>query len=280
MEFIEVVNQYQHMQGFSSGNGHMYWSFTDSLIKTTMTGIVKWQVHVGGGHLGDIDYHNGKIYASFMNNALPGHEWADWSGYKLYVFDAEDLRHLECINLDICDYYKSITCTEEDTRGFQGIDGIAIAPDPVSGEDKIFIACALFTGERYSNQIILQFDMNGKYETEYHIPTGNTVFGIQNFDYDADNKEFWFTTYGSSQPYQAKDCLYCISGDFKEIKRSYKFSTAYGLECLGKEGFFASVQFGKNGKRGGIAYRCTEEHFNEPKTEREMFKIITGEEYC
>ncbi len=274
MEFVEVLNQYQHMQGFSSGNGYMYWSFTDTLVKTTLEGIVKCQVYVGGGHLGDCDYHDGKIYASFMKNALPGHEWADWSGYKLYIFDAEDLRLLNSINLDICDYYKSITCTPEDTRGFQGIDGVAIAPDPVSGEDKVFIACALFTGEKYSNQIILQFDLDGKYETEYHIPTGNTVFGIQNLDYDAENKEFWFTTYGGSQPYQPKEVLYCISGDLKEIKRKYRFSTAYGLDCLGKEGFYASYQFGVKGRRGGTAYRCDESWFETPKTGDELKEII------
>ena len=188
MEFVEALNQHAHMQGFSSGNGHMFWSFTNSLIKTTLDSVVRCQVQLRGGHLGDIDYHNGKIYGSFMLDALPGHAWADWSGYKLMVFDEYDLRTLDVINLDICDYYKSITCTPEDTRGFQGIDGVTIAPDPVTGEEKIFIACALFTGEKYSNQIILQFDMTGKYETEYHIPTGNTVYGIQNLDYDADNK--------------------------------------------------------------------------------------------
>lgn len=269
MEYIEVVNQNQHLQGFSNGNGFMYWSFTDSLVKTTLNGTVKCQIEIHGGHLGDIDYHNGKIYGSYLKNSLPGHAWEDWTGFKIYVFDANDLQVLNVINLDICDYYKSITCTEEDIRGFQGIDGVAIAPDE-NGEDKLFVACALYTGEKYSNQIILRFSLDGQYETEYHIPTGNTVYGIQNFDYDSENNEFWFTTYGPSQPYQPKELLYCVSGDFKEIKRKYVFSTPYGLDCLGKEGFYASVQYGKNGKRGGIAYRCTEDFFKTPKTEAEI----------
>lgn len=273
MNYVEVVNQNQHMQGFSNGNGFMYWSFTDSLVKTTMNGTVKCQVQIHGGHLGDIDYHNGKIYGSYLKNSLPGHAWEDWTGFKIYVFNADDLQVENVINLDICDYYKSITCTEEDTRGFQGIDGVAIAPDPKTGEDKMFVACALYTGEKYKNQIILQFDLDGRYETEYHIPTGNTVFGIQNLDYDAENKEFWFTTYGPSQPYQPKELLFCISGDLSEIKRKYCFSTPYGIDCLGKEGFFASVQYGKNGKRGGIAYRCEESFFETPKTEAQLLEI-------
>ncbi len=252
----------------------MYWSFTDSLVKTTLNGTVKCQVEIHGGHLGDIDYYDGRIYASYLKNALPGHAWEDWSGFKIYVFDANDLSTLNIINLDICDYYKSITCTPEDTRGFQGIDGVALAPDAETGEIKLFVACALYTGEKYSNQIILQFTPDGVYEKEHHIPTGNTVFSIQNLDYDADNNEFWFSTYGSSEPYQAKEVLYCISGDLKEIKRKYDFSTPYGIDCLGKEGFYASVQYGKNQKRGGIAYRCDESFFERPMKESEMLDLI------
>lgn len=273
MDYVEVLNQNQHMQGFSNGNGFMYWSFTDSLVKTTLGGTVKCQVEIHGGHLGDIDYHDGKIYGSYLKNSLPGHEWADWTGFKIYVFNADDLKVERVLNLDICDYYKSITCTPDDTRGFQGIDGVAIAPDPKTGADRLFVACALFTGEKYKNQIILQFTLDGVYETEYHIPTGNTVFGIQNLDYDAENKEFWFTTYGPSQSYQPKELLYCISGDLKEIKRKYLFSTPYGLDCLGKDGFYASVQYGKNGKRAGIAYRCVESFFENPKTEAQLLEI-------
>jgi hypothetical protein len=274
MEHIEVVHQYAHMQGFTSGKGNMYWSFTTALAKTTIEGVMKAQVEVHGGHLGDCDYHDGKIYASYLGNCLPGHDWNDWTSFKIYVFDAEDLRLLDTINLDICDEYKRITCTPEDTRGFQAVDGVAIAPDPVTGEAKMFVACALYNGEKYNNQIILQFTLDGKYETEYHIPTGNTVFGIQNLDYDAENKEFWFSTYGSSEPYQAKYTLYCVSNDFKEIKRQYKFSTPYGIDCLGKEGFYASVSFGKKFDMGGIAYRCTEDFFNEPTNEAEMKKMF------
>ncbi len=275
MEFIEVVNQNQHMQGFTSGNGFMYWSFTDSLVKTTLNGTVKCQLEIHGGHLGDCDYYDGKIYASYLKNSLPGHAWEDWSGFKIYVFDASDLHILDIINLDICDYYKSISCKDGDTRGFQGIDGVAVAPDCATGEYKLFVACALYTGELYSNQIILRFSLDGQFEEEYHIPTGNTVFGIQNLDYDEDNKEFWFTTYGRAHYYQPEDVLFCVSHDFKVIKRSYGFSTPYGIECLGNNGFYASLQFGENGHRGGVAYRCEESYFSLSKNEADIKKDLS-----
>lgn len=270
MEYIEVLKQNYHMQGFTSGGGFMYWSFTDSLVKTAMAGTMKCQVEIHGGHLGDCDYHDGRIYASYLGNALPGHEWNDWTSFKIYVFDANDLRTLKIINLDICDEYKRISALPEDTRGFQAVDGVAIAPDRVTGEPKMFVACALNNGERFDNQIILQFTLDGVYETEYHIPTGNTIFGIQNLDYDATTGEFWFTTYGKAEPYQAEETLFCVTPDIKSVSRKYKFSTPYGFECIGNGEYYCSLQAGKNGDRSGIAYRTDESLFSSNKSESEI----------
>ena len=147
LEHIKVVNQNYHMQGFTSGGGFVYFSFTDSLVKTTPAGTVKCQAEVFGGHLGDIDYYGGKIYGSYLGNALPGHAWDDWTCFKIYVFDASDLRVLNVINMDICDEYKRISGTPADTRGFSGIDGVAFGREPGTGAQKMFVACAMITGE-------------------------------------------------------------------------------------------------------------------------------------
>lgn len=264
------------MQGFTSGNGHMYWSFTDTLVKTTMKGIVRRQVEVFGGHLGDCDYYDGKIYVSYMGNSPPNSYWEDWSAFKIYVFDAEDLSLINTLDLDICYKYKSLARTPEDTRGFQGIDGVAIAPDPKTGEHKLFVACALWTDEKYANQIILQFTLDGVYETEYYIPTGNTVYGIQNLDYDWDKKEFWFTTYYAASPNESREVLYCIPHDLSGVSRKYHHSTPYGFEAI-DGGYYASVHFGERGRCGGIAFRCDEQFFATPKNPAEMIKLLKGE---
>ena len=274
MEFIEVLKQNLHMQGFTSGNGFMYWSFTDSLVKTNLKGTMRAQVEVRGGHLGGLDYFDGRIYASFLGNALPGHAWEDWTAFKIYVFDADDLHLIKSINLDICDEYKSIACTPSDTRGFQAIDGVAIAPDPVTGDERMFVACALYTGEKYDNQIILEFTLNGDYITEYHIKTGNTVYGIQNLDHDRTTGEFWFTTYGGSEPYQPRETLYCVKPDLSGVSRKYRFSTPYGFECIGNGEYYCSLQSGVNGDRSGIAYRTGESLFSENKSESEINEFI------
>lgn len=273
--YVECTHQDWHMQGFSKSEDYMYWSFTNSLVKTNMQGTMMCQVRITGGHLGDIDYHDGKIYASYLGMPLPGHEWGDWSGFKIYVFDAEDLKVLDILNMDICDELKKVARTESDIYGFRGIDGVAIAPDTETGEDKMFVACATWPNEKYKNEIIFKCDMSARLEKMYLVPTGNTMLGIQTLDYDADNKEFWFTTYGPGEPYQPKETLYCVPLENPEkVIRKYTYASACGLICLGKEGFYASVQFGKNGSRGGIAFKTTEDFFKEGHTEKELKEVF------
>lgn len=158
----------------------------------------------------------------------------------------------------------------EDTRGFRGVDGIAFGKDADTGERKMQIACALITNERFTNQIILQYGLDGKYEREYTIRTGNTVNGIQNLDYDAEVGHYWFTTYNSEKPFQAKDTLYRVDRDLKIILAQYHFSTPYGFDCLGDGKYYASLQSGVNGKRNGFAYLCDEDFFKNSKSEKEI----------
>jgi hypothetical protein len=56
------------MQGFTSDDKreYLFWSFTDSLVKTNANGTMICQIHVGGGHFGGLDWHDGKIYVSYM----------------------------------------------------------------------------------------------------------------------------------------------------------------------------------------------------------------------
>ena len=61
--YMEVFHQHCHMQGFTvdKESGIMYWSFTDSVVKTNMESMMIAQCHVSGGHLGDIAYYDGKV---------------------------------------------------------------------------------------------------------------------------------------------------------------------------------------------------------------------------
>lgn len=274
MKYIETLHQNQHMQGFTSDGKHMYWSFTDTVVKTTLKGTVRRCVPVSGGHLGDIDYFEGKLYASFMGDALPGHAWNDWTSFKICVFDADTLELEKMINLDICDYYKSLKGTDADTRGFQGVDGVAFGKIPGTEEWRMFVACALDTGEKYENNILLRFTLDGVYETEYPIKTGNTVFGIQNLDYDATTGEFWFSTYGGGEPFMPKETLYKTDVNITKAEEKFCFSSAYGFECLGDGKYYCALQWGTNGNRCGGAFMCEKSFFNTKKTEAEVTDYI------
>lgn len=277
MKVIEALHQNWHLQGFTSDPAHkyMYWSFTDSVVKTTFASTMIAQVHVAGGHLGDIDYHNGKLYASFLGEPLGGHAWDDWTSFKIYVYDADTLQLERIIPLPICDQLKAQAGQEYDEYGFNAIDGVTFGAD-LDGNEKMFVACALLDGERYHRQILLQLSTDGEYERMHLIETGNTVFGIQNLDHDDTTGEFWFSTYNKNKPYQPEETLYCIAPDLKTVRAKYCYSTPYGFECLGDGTYFASLQAGKNAAREGYAYLCERAEFEQKLTEQQMFAHVLG----
>ncbi len=267
MEYIEVCNQNQHMQGFTSDAEHkyMFWSFTDSVVKTNMNGTMICQIHCDdSGHLGGMDWHDGKVYVSFMANPSPWTFWNDWSGFYIFVYDDHDLHLIEKIKLDEC-----MDMKKNDVGGFQGIDGIAFGKAPDTGEERMFVAVATNSGEQYAHEMILQIGPDNKIEKVHYIPNKNTVFGIQNLDYEADTGCFWITTYGQKYPYQAEETLYRIAPTLDRVEAKYKFSTPYGFECLGNGEYYCSIQSGTNGHRNGVAYKCTSELFDKVMTEEE-----------
>ena len=125
----------------------MYFSFTDSLVKVTMNSVIKCQVEVHGGHLGDIDYYDGKIYGCYMGEALPGHKWDDWSSFYIYEYDANDLSLLRKIHLLKCDEYFARRYDPDDRMGFRGTDGLTVGRDPKTGEPKLMQSRQMLTGE-------------------------------------------------------------------------------------------------------------------------------------
>jgi len=278
-EYFEIAHQLYHVQGFAKGKEHMYFSFTDTMVKTTMEGTIRCQVEVEGGHLGDCDYYDGKIYASYGAYPKNG-EAVEWSDFEVWVFDVKDLHLIERIPLTKCREY---IFDPDDVRGFRGVDGTTIAPDPVTGEPKIFTA-ALLKGEERFGSLILQFGMDGSFERDHYIPIGNTNLGFQNLDYCWETGEFWTTTYLADKPFQPKESLFCLSGDLKTVREKYCYYSGTGFEALPDGEFYGSIQLGLNGNRACIAYHGDRELVSRhvrtgTKTEFELalIKDITGD---
>ena len=250
MKYTEVLHQNLHMQSFTTDGENMYWSFTDSLVKTKKSGLMLRQVPIHMGHLGDIVYHEGKIYGTVLGNSLRGQPFGNWTSFEIHVYDAGTLALDRIIRLDDCyEMYKN------KERGFNGVDGITIMPRALDKPATLMVAAALFEGEEYDSQMLLEYSFSGKLLEKHYIKTGNTVYGIQNLTRDPDTGNFWFSTYGGGKPYQNKYFLLCASPDY-ELIGEYMLCTPYGLEALGNGRFYLSVLGGKNGSQEGYAYEA------------------------
>lgn len=143
--------------------------------------------------------------------------------------------------------------------GFNGIDGISVIPAIADSPARMMVASALFDGEAYDKQIILEYTLDGVLLKKHRIKTGNTIFGIQNLDRDPSTGNYWFTTYGGDRfPYQNKNFLFCVSPDLTEVIAEYNFCTPYGFHCLGDGRYYVSLQAGVNTNRSGYAYEATD----------------------
>ena len=252
MKYTEVLHQNLHMQGFSTDGENMYWSFTDSLVKTKKSGLMLRQVLIPAGHLGDIVYYNGKIYGTVLGNSLRGLPFGIWTSFEIHVFDAGTLALDRIIRLDDCyGMYKN------KEHGFNGVDGITVLPPTDTQEAHLMVAAALFDGEEYDSQIILEYSFDGELMNKHFIKTGHTIYGIQNLTRDPETGNYWFSTYGGYLKYafQNKNYLFCASPDF-ELLEQYKLCTPYGLEALGGGKFYLSAIAGESGNESGYAYEA------------------------
>ncbi len=243
MKYIEVVNQNYHMQGFTTDDRYMYWSFTDSLVKTTMDGTVLRQVPTATfwEHLGGIDYIDGKIYGASMarnpNNS------------SIHVYDADTLATIKIIQLRDC-----VREADAVLDGFNGIGCICEGFDPNDGERCLMVGGAVNRESTLPGQIIFTYTFDGKRKGRYVVQTGATLLGIQNIDLDPTDGCYYMTSYGSSEDGKNPHTLYKVSADLTTVLDEYYYSSAYGIHCLGGDRFYMSLQSGKNGHRNGFAY--------------------------
>ena len=252
MKYTEVLHQNLHMQGFSTDGENMYWSFTDSLVKTKKNGLMLRQVPIPAGHLGDIVYYNGKIYGTVLGNSLKGLPFGIWTSFEIHVFDAGTLALDRIIRLDDC--YRMY---EKRENGFNGVDGITVLPPEKDRDAHLMVASALFDGEEYDSQIILEYTFDGELVDKHFVKTGNTVYGIQNLTRDPENGDYWFSTYGaySKYPFQNKNYLFRTDKDFNLIDEYY-LCTPYGIEALGGKRFYLSAIANTDGQESGYAYEA------------------------
>jgi len=245
MKHVEVVNQNLHVQGFTTDGKYMYWSFTDSLVKTTMSGTVLIQVPTATRweHLGGLDYHNGRIYAACMSR--------NPNNSSIHVYDAGSLAVVNIFQLK-----NMISDMDNQVDNNNGAGCITVGIDPETNEEVLMVGCGIRNGSKFPGQIIMQYDFEGNYQKKYIVPTGCTCLGIQNIDRDPDTGCYWMTGYGRNMEHHIRETLFCVSPDLKTVLSSYIVSSPYGIHCCGGGKFYLSVQSGVNGHRVGYAYEA------------------------
>jgi len=245
MKYAQVSNQYYHVQGYTTNGKYIWWSFTDTLVQTSMNGTVLRQIKtpIKGEHLGGVDYYDGKIYGACMGGFV--------NGSSIHVYDAETLALLEIWPLR--NVYEDIV---NNVDGVKGIGCISEGIDPETGDPVIMAGAALINREDVTYQVVYQYSLDGKFQKKYRVPTGPANLGIQNLDRDPETGEYWMAAYGWSEkaPYLNHETLYRVSPDLTTVTEKYVYSSPYGLHCLGGGRFYTSAQSGVNGHRDGYAF--------------------------
>jgi len=182
-----------HVQGVAVDplKGFVYFSFTDRLIKTDLSGKMIGSVTGFVGHLGDLDLSpDGKVYGSleYKNDAIGkgiqtklGANATDEDGFYVAIFDvaaivrpnmnAEEENILKTVFIrEATDDYKAevtIDGRREMHRfGCSGIDGIAFAPAigaKESNKKYLYVAYGIYGDNKRTDndqQVILQYDIS------------------------------------------------------------------------------------------------------------------------
>lgn len=182
-----------HVQGVvvDKANGYVYFSFTDKLIKTDLSGKLIGSVTGFVGHLGDLDFtDDGKIYGSleYKNDAIGkgiitelGDETRNEEGFYIAIFDGsrivrpdmnaekEDVLRTVYIREAVNDYAAKVKDgNEERPHRFacSGIDGVAFAPAIGSSNPTkkfLYIAYGIYGDTARSDndhQVILKYDVS------------------------------------------------------------------------------------------------------------------------
>ena len=172
-------------------NRVVYFSFTNKLVKTDLSGKMIGSVTGFTGHLGDLDFdpESGKIYASleYKDDAIGkgitetlGVERVSKDGFYVAIFDgaritepnmhAEKEGLLKTVYLKevVEDYQAIVKMGEKEIKhrfACSGIDGITLGPsigNPKKGEMYLYVAYGVYgdtTRNDNDNQVILKYDI-------------------------------------------------------------------------------------------------------------------------
>lgn len=199
-----------HLQGLAGdGVNLLYWSFTDVLVKTDLTGQVLARVEVPTHH-GDLCLAGDKLYVAWSNQFnKPG------ADSKVYIYDAVDLQ------------LERIVPLPEATFGAGGLD---------YRDGHFFVIGGLPEG--YEENYVFECDGDLRYLKTHVLKTGYTNLGIQTACWH--DEHWWFGCY----TVEGHKGLLKADADLN-LLGIYDVSPAIGLIGWGKGRFWMAEHFGE-----------------------------------
>ncbi|MEU9605988.1 hypothetical protein [Streptomyces sp. NPDC048057] len=243
-----------HLQGMALDRrtGHMYFSFTNLLVKTDLQGRPIGSVTGITGHLGDLDVSpdDGRVYGSLEYKTASAFYVAIFDGSRItrMDMDAQSTGVLTTVHLKevAADYtadmdgdgvFDGNTGNTPDHRyGCSGIDGLAFGPDLGRGDaTRLTVAYGVYANSTRTDndhQVLLQYDVASwrRYERpltedaphtsgpaapagKFFAYTGNTTYGVQNLAYDADSGNWLMAAYRGKKPAFPNYSLFVVDGE-------------------------------------------------------------------
>lgn len=200
----------KHLQGIAGNQvDTLYWSFTDTLVKTDLKGKVVARAEVPTHH-GDLCLLNDKLYVAWSNRFnAPG------ADSQVYIYDANSLALLGTVPVP------------EVTFGSGGLD---------YREGHFYIIGGLPTG--YEENYVYEYDGQFQYLKTHVLPSGYTKLGIQTACFH--DGYWWFGCY----TVEGKKGLLKADSELKLVGM-YDVSPAIGLVGWGEGRFLMAEHFGE-----------------------------------
>ena len=235
---------------------------------------------------GSLELKHDSIGAGIINRT--GWDPSVEDAFYLVVFDVDKIDRMEMdaerdgvmravyLRDVVADYQATDASGQKHRYGCSGIDGTGLGPvfgDVADGEKKIMIAYGIYSDisrEDNDYQVILQYDRSvidtyarpldqaaphhegpASYEKRYFFYTGNTVYGIQNLEYDAFSRCWLAAVYRGKKECFTAFPLFVIDGSVAPVKKSLlgrKGEVGEVLSCaplgeLGLDGCIRGVHF-------------------------------------
>ena len=195
LKTVDCEGRYQHhLQGVCRDDqGHLYWSFTTTLVKSDAHGKLIKKIEVANHH-GDLCHHGGKLYVAVNYGRFNDPDGN--ADNEVIVYDAKTLTE---------------TARFKTPEVKHGAGGIAFH----AGQFLVVGGLPEGVQENY----LYEYDTEFKYQKRHVISSGWTRLGIQAATF-ADGM-WWFGCYGNT--------LLKVSTEYEVLGR-YQFDCGYGIE--------------------------------------------------